>query len=96
VAEGVSSAFMDATRVEFVILEVDTDTNGTRDIALLWGKTREGESVCCIVDPESYYTSFYFPAPACLADGTPFGIQVGSLRLLWSVLVIYVSLAWLL
>ncbi len=67
---------MAATTVEFFVLDVDIEVRDSQDVAVLWGITRSGDSVCCVVDPETFCTSFYFPAPTQLSDSSLFELKV--------------------
>ncbi len=67
---------MAATTVEFFVLDVDIEVQDTHYAAVLCGVTRSGDVVSRVVDPETFCTSFYFPAPTQLSDGSSFELKV--------------------
>ena len=73
-------------RLSFMVLDIDVDAAYSGkcvdggapvadDTACVWGTTPAGESVCAVVDPTSFFTYFYIPAPDKCGDA-PFAAEV--------------------
>jgi hypothetical protein len=76
--------------LSFMVLEIDVDAGYregfikahrdavvSEDAIVLWGVAGSGISVCALVDPSSYFSYFYFPAPETI-DGKAFTAEVVS------------------
>lgn len=62
--------------MDVFVLDIDTDASYSQllrqedstvvasdDVACLWGVSRDGTPVTIVVDPRTYFSCFYFPAP---------------------------------